>query len=666
MKFEHLPNVFFIKFLFIFTVLWGVSMPFAYAQDPILIGGTEGVTNPKPHPEAELKAKEFLLKNATKLNLTLADVQNQIVQDVYTTAHNGLTHVIFIQQHKEIPLHNGILNVNVLPDGSILNYGNRFMKNLAESTNGTQAIVLPENAIILAASALKIELNETPRLQIQKGTNEWFFEKGNVFGSEVSVQLCFEQVNEKSARLAYNFALDDPKTGDYWSVRIDAQTGQLLSKNNWTRRCKFHPESFSHQTEACSENHNHAEEKVISSRASRSDFKKVEKTTSALEELVVGGGTYRVFALPAESPAHGNHVVVTDPADSLASPFGWHDTNGAVGAEHRTTRGNNVNAYIDHNNSDNNSVNSAPNGGTNLIFDYPYFPDGEPDTNRNAAVTNLFYVNNVMHDFAYRYGFDEQAGNFQETNYTGVPGRRDPVRAEAQDSYKTPMIETDNANFQTPPDGSSPRMQMYVWSRVGDKLLHVTSPSSLIGSYVCGIATFGPPIDANKITGQVALVNDGSQNPTFGCTDLLNTNLSGKIALIDRGNCSFVEKVFQAQSKGAIAAIIINIEEETIRMGVAGTTRDIRIPVVSVRRSFGEILRAAATAGTLQVSLFNDQKVEGPEFLDGDFDNGIIAHEYGHGISNRLTGGRLNVDCLSEGETGCGRRLERFFGIGNH
>jgi hypothetical protein len=36
--------------------------------------------------------------------------------------------------------------------------------------------------------------------------------------------------------------------------------------------------------------------------------------------------------------------------------------------------------------------------------------------------------------------------------------------------------------------------------------------------------------------------------------------------------------------------------------------------------------------------------------LDGDFDNGIIAHEYGHGISNRLTGGRNNVGCLNNAE----------------
>jgi subtilisin-like proprotein convertase family protein len=35
---------------------------------------------------------------------------------------------------------------------------------------------------------------------------------------------------------------------------------------------------------------------------------------------------------------------------------------------------------------------------------------------------------------------------------------------------------------------------------------------------------------------------------------------------------------------------------------------------------------------------------------DGDVDNGIIAHEFGHGLSNRLFGGPLNVNCVSNGE----------------
>ena len=55
------------------------------------------------------------------------------------------------------------------------------------------------------------------------------------------------------------------------------------------------------------------------------------------------------------------------------------------------------------------------------------------------------------------YGFDEEAGNFQENNYGNGGSESDSVNAEAQDGSGTC-----NANFGTPPDGSNPTMQMYV------------------------------------------------------------------------------------------------------------------------------------------------------------------------------------------------------------
>ena len=43
---------------------------------------------------------------------------------------------------------------------------------------------------------------------------------------------------------------------------------------------------------------------------------------------------------------------------------------------------------------------------------------------------------------------------------------------------------------------------------------------------------------------------------------------------------------------------------------------------------------------------------------DGDFENTIIIHEYGHGVSNRLTGN--GVGLFGAPERWYGRRLERF------
>ena len=81
-------------------------------------------------------------------------------------------------------------------------------------------------------------------------------------------------------------------------------------------------------------------------------------------------------------------------------------------------------------------------------------------TNQMAAVTNLFYLNNVIHDKLYRHGFNEAAGNFQTNNFGNGGAGSDSVRAEAQDGGGT-----SNANFATPADGSRPRMQMYLWSQ---------------------------------------------------------------------------------------------------------------------------------------------------------------------------------------------------------
>jgi hypothetical protein len=168
---------------------------------------------------------------------------------------------------------------------------------------------------------------------------------------------------------------------------------------------------------------------------------------------------YNVFPIPFTSPHDGGRSVEIDPSIVEASPFGWHDVDGAVGADFTVTRGNNVNAYEDGDNPG-----FQPDGGANLVFDFPFDPVYGAVQSEEAAITNLFYWNNIIHDILYLNGFDEASGNFQQNNYGngGVPG--DAVNAEAQDNSGSC-----NANFATPPDGFQPRMQMYTCgSRDGD------------------------------------------------------------------------------------------------------------------------------------------------------------------------------------------------------
>ena len=87
-----------------------------------------------------------------------------------------------------------------------------------------------------------------------------------------------------------------------------------------------------------------------------------------------------------------------------------------------------------------------------------------------------------------------------------------------------------------------------------------------------------------------------------------------------------------------------NVGGGPIVMG--GATGGITIPSVMISQADCALLKAQLASG-VNVSLSNT----GPAVdVDGDFDNGIIAHEYGHGISNRLTGGRNNTGCLGNQE----------------
>src|SRR5690606_5049567 len=95
------------------------------------------------------------------------------------------------------------------------------------------------------------------------------------------------------------------------------------------------------------------------------------------------------------------------------------------------TRGNNVWAMEDRNGND--GIGYSPNGSASLNFDFPLDINQEPEDYQNVSITNLFYVNNVMHDIWYQYGFDEPSGNFQSNTYGNGGLGNDNVRADAQD-----------------------------------------------------------------------------------------------------------------------------------------------------------------------------------------------------------------------------------------
>lgn len=576
-------------------------------------------------------AQEHVNNHLTSWGYNAQDMDGMTVSDQYTDPSTGISRVFFIQRHAGIPVHNAIQNLTISKNGKIAHVGQRFVQNLSEKVNTTVPVLNAEAAIVKLIEHLALPY-EPIRLIGQNETGEFIFDKGNIAQENIKAHLSYQPYGS-AVLLAWDITLIPVKSDDMWSARVDAVVGDVLDKTNWTVYCKVDGKSFHRASHDCT---NHQEVNKGNS-----------KTWST---ALAADGTYNVWPSPVESPLHGNRQLVIDPHDVSASPFGWHDTNGQTGPEFTITRGNNVHAYEDSGNT-NGSSNNEPDGGASLVFDFPFDPSLEPGQYTDAAVVNLFYWNNVMHDFSYAYGFNEASGNFQTNNYGNGGAGNDHVKAEAQDGSGT-----NNANFSTPADGSSGRMQMFLWGASSGEIFNVLEPASVAGPYPSNQPATGWGAGAyasqTGVSGEVAIVQDAQQNPYFtdGCDSLSNgSELQGKIALIDRGGCEFGWKAYNAQSKGAIAVIICNFEDANVSMQPGPWGDDVNIPTIFITSVVCQTIRQFAGSG-LVVSIKIPDVPTGPSQLDGDLDNGIVAHEFGHGISTRLTGGPSQSGCLSNAE----------------
>jgi len=587
----------------------------------------------------------YLEENKEELGLSSDDFKDWIITDQYKSAHNGVTHTYVVQRHNGIKIHNAMINSNVMPNGKMLLLGNRFIADKASKVKNTIAGLTAINAVQKAGADVGINIPASLAVKQQQSQTKITFEKGNIALEPITSELVYQLTEDGSLVLAYDIYLYQKNGKSAWSMRVDANTGTVLEKNDLVIKCKFHEPEH----DVCSK-HNQSHRPSIG--ANFENFSKnaaavSKKTKSVAKVGNFGADSYFVVPPPFESPDHGPLAVTPLPANTSASPQGWHST----GAQSYTiTRGNNVHAYQDRD-GNNSSAGDEPNGGATLDFNFPFSQADEPTVYSDAAVTNLFFWCNYFHDVFYMYGFDEVSGNYQENNFGLGGSGSDGVNAEAQDDADNGT--RNNANFSAGTDGSNGRMQMYMWDRTASAfpVFEVTTPAVIAGAYTAGLADFGTPISTIPIIAELVLVDDASGTPTDACEPITNS-IAGKVALIDRGSCEFGAKVLNAETNGnALAAIICNNIQGggTIGMAPGAVGAQVTIPSIFLSKESCDIIKVEMANGPVTVK-FEDQNIGGPNDYDSDFDNGIIAHEYGHGLSIRLTGGPSNSFCLSNDE----------------
>src|SRR5664280_209599 len=213
----------------------------------------------------------------------------------------------------------------------------------------------------------------------------------------------------------------------------------------------------------------------------------------------------------------------------------------------------------------------------------------------NLAGSNINFLSVAVHEFAHGLGFftiADASGAFLGTPPMPAIFDRfiyDDTLGQTWDKLTNTQraaSAVNSGNLTWSGTAANAFASTYLGKR---QRLLVTAPPAAAGTYSLGTASFGPALSNPGVTGQIVAALYGSA--AMDACSPITSNVSGKIALIDRGTCAFTIKVKNAQNAGAIGAVIVDNTVEGL-FGMSGTDATITISAVLVTMSDGATLRA--------------------------------------------------------------------------
>ena len=408
-------------------------VPGARADADELLGSPQWIASPcgfltAPGPDAVRTVPAFVSEHRKLFGHGPEVLDAAVKTCEFTDPHNGLHTTVWEQQLDEIPVFDSVFITHVTARGELVNVSSRFLPAPAQAADAGHAKRKdfqkkpPISARAALAKAIESIGEEAPpdtittmETDLSAPRQPHRFKAGKLPG-EARASLVWLPMERSRMRLCWAVDVTRRQRNESFRVLVDAETGEAL-----VRRC----------------------------------------LTFDLSDA-----TYRVYTGDSPSPFSPafsfpntnqppvvpRSLVTLSALDTNASPIGW------INDGDNETRGNNVDAHLDRNGDDVADL-PRPHGSPFRVFDFPLDLTQSPTAYSDAAVVQLFYWCNWMHDQLYNLGFTEAAGNFQKDNFGRGGAGNDALQADAQDGSGF-----NNANFTFQPDGTAPRIQMYLFN----------------------------------------------------------------------------------------------------------------------------------------------------------------------------------------------------------
>ncbi|MEP7149503.1 MAG: M36 family metallopeptidase [Acidobacteriota bacterium] len=395
--------------------------------------------------------RDFVSNNHEIFGLT--STRQLVATADYTNPDGNLSFVRFEQHLDGVPVFGAEVKAGFSRRGEMFRVVNSLAPALDDKALDRN-FGTAESAISNAAAHIDVTVAADDLIRQENGKSAAVIFTGSVFTDPVLAERFYFPVGNGVVRAAWRVLVRTP--GPAYYVVVDAADGTLLWRKNLTE----------HQASPATFN------------VYGNIFTSLMKTADSPSPFSPGCLVPIACAQPP-AIARMNFTLIGNEGVYAFNNLGWIPDTGLpvrTPANPNITDGNNVEAGIDRMAPNGVDDNGWAFGNPTRVFSYAYNPapgnpaPGEepvpqgpqpypPTAFQQGVIAHGFYTANRWHDEMYRFGFTEQAGNFQHFNFGRGGSEGDRLSFEIQDGSGT-----NGANFATTADGVRPFMQMFIWT----------------------------------------------------------------------------------------------------------------------------------------------------------------------------------------------------------
>ena len=283
--------------------------------------------NPEKEKEAALGAAQP--SNISLQNLIKQKSDSYVITKEHVSRISGIHHVYVRQAINSLEVYGTESSVHSDKTGKVLVEHNRFLTDVQSTVKNSSQGISARQAITSVANQMGYRITNLQEIKNIGGKNKAaVFNEAGISSEVIPAKLMYYYREGIGTQLVWELSVAEKTSPYWWNFRVDASTGKIIDKDNWTVSCNILGDHESH---------------VHSAGVATPFIGPMEKpaeniAVSTSNMVAPPAASYRVYAMPIENPNYGTRTLVANPENLVASPFGWHDTNGDDTADFTNTR----------------------------------------------------------------------------------------------------------------------------------------------------------------------------------------------------------------------------------------------------------------------------------------------------------------------------------------